>query len=134
VIAAVNKQLDLGILPLFYLRPSLLEGQEDCVELYNENEELVSTVGHWWMADKALRIANYLGSLTDDMSSLTIAAWVDSFNRRMNRLLREVSCPTCEADVGEVCKRPSEHPLYGDKSHGPRRDTMDEWLLRKERK
>lgn len=42
---------------------------------------------------------------------------VDSCSRTWERHpILEISCPSCNADVGELCKRPSGHPAQGD--HG----------------
>ena len=35
----------------------------------------------------------------------------------------EVSCPVCHADVGERCKRPSGHTVWGGQPH-PERDRL----------
>jgi hypothetical protein len=39
----------------------------------------------------------------------------------------EVECPTCQAPVGQRCKRPSEHRVFGGEPH-PDRDRLADRL------
>jgi len=80
------------------------------------------------MAEKALALANGMSDTPGLDEKGVDNEWFQKWMRRVEKLKWRVPCSHCQAKINSPCKRPSEHPLYGNRSHEDRLARMDQWL------
>ena len=114
------------------LRP--LKGDLQKVELYHvASGETMTTLSHPYMAEAALRLAKELGDNEGrSPGDSSWNEWMERWKRGMNDTYRLIPCESCDAERGDICTRPSGHPLMYGKVHSCRTKEFDRFLTQEE--